>query len=212
MKIRTVGDLDARIDQDLVWRRKELTAFKAVALRAGNKAEPVFARAGIAIVYAHWEGFVKTAGEFYVSYVRTQGLRRRELASNFFALSIKKELVATASTLNAAIYADVARCFTSGLDEAARLPSAAVDTGSNLGVDTFHNITILLGLDYSPYATKATPVIEKLLKLRNGVAHGEWNQVDISLYERMHDEVIGMLGTFSDQLKIAASSSAYRVP
>lgn len=49
-------------------------------------------RAGIPILYAHWEGFVKKSSEAYLNFVTNQGLSYNELKSCFIIFGLKKEI------------------------------------------------------------------------------------------------------------------------
>ena len=57
-KIRTLTQLQDALDGEMGWRIKEISALKIAAKVAGVD-RTAFVRAGIAMVYAHWEGFKK---------------------------------------------------------------------------------------------------------------------------------------------------------
>lgn len=66
MSIRTTDEFLAKVDAQLIWRRKELTDLRVLVQGSSGNAIPqsMLIRAGIALLYAHWEGFVKTAGTY----------------------------------------------------------------------------------------------------------------------------------------------------
>ena len=75
MKIRSTEELINYLDDDLAWRRKEIIELRAVARSAKEKKADVHVRAGIAMLYAHWEGFVKNASNAYVIFVSAMGMK-----------------------------------------------------------------------------------------------------------------------------------------
>jgi hypothetical protein len=69
-----------------------------------------------------------------------------------------------------------------------------------------------LGLDYTPYATKAHLIDIRLLKSRNEIAHGKYLVMPCGDYEYLHDEILALMQDFYNQIVIAAISKAYLVP
>jgi MAE_28990/MAE_18760-like HEPN len=78
MAINTIDDLQDRLDSAISWRRVELSALKSAVEQAENRSpgsplSRALARSGVAMLYAHWEGFVKEACQAYVDYVAKGG-------------------------------------------------------------------------------------------------------------------------------------------
>ena len=81
MKIRTTEELLGKLDEALSWRKKELIDYKLITERnKGSLLQKPLTRAGIALVYAHWEGFIKEASGFYLSYL--------SFLQNYFLLTL----------------------------------------------------------------------------------------------------------------------------
>ena len=78
MRIHTLEQLIDFVDADLAWRKKELSCFKKTVDKAELRHEKALLRGAIAILYAHWEGFIKNTAEAYLSFVADQGLRYSE--------------------------------------------------------------------------------------------------------------------------------------
>ena len=86
MKIKDLTSLEEKIDDELSWRKKELTSIKVdvEASKTKEKSEQSRAiRSGIAMLYAHWEGTVKSIAEYYLVYVAGLNLKYGELKNNF---------------------------------------------------------------------------------------------------------------------------------
>src|SRR5229473_3553693 len=92
MTIRTVEQLFDQLSDELAWRKKELATLKSLVEHRtlSNERRTVLLRAGVALLYAHWEGFVKAASRAYLEFVSFQRLRHQDLAPNFLALSASK--------------------------------------------------------------------------------------------------------------------------
>ena len=63
MKIKKLEKLQDLLDQDMAWRKKELIDIKLLIHSTQN---PTLCRVGIALLSAHFEGFIKQAANYYV--------------------------------------------------------------------------------------------------------------------------------------------------
>src|ERR1700754_930096 len=78
--MRTLEDLQDALDHELAWRRVEIQAVRSVGRRLQAVAQDAVCRAGVAMLYAHWEGYVRAALAAYLSYVARRRLKYRELS------------------------------------------------------------------------------------------------------------------------------------
>src|SRR5277367_5994537 len=91
-KIRTLTQLQETLDAEMGWRIKEISTFK-LATKAEGVNRKTYVRAGVALVYAHWEGSIKAASEAYLNFVDNQGHIYRDLKSCFAIFGLKGKLV-----------------------------------------------------------------------------------------------------------------------
>jgi hypothetical protein len=212
--IRTVEELDDALSEAIVWRKKELHAIKT--LIELNKTVPdrsnCLIRSGVALLYAHWEGFIKEAGIAYLEFVRMQNLSYEELAPNFIALAMRGKLTKAAQAKKAMIHNEVVEFFLTKLSEKGNIPSNsdAINTQSNLSSDVLENIIHTLGLDYAEYETQKEVIDEKLLTNRNQIAHGKYLVVDQKRFGEIHAEIIALMELFRNQVSNAAATGKYR--
>ncbi|MBD1860788.1 MULTISPECIES: MAE_28990/MAE_18760 family HEPN-like nuclease [Trichocoleus] len=207
MSLRTAEQLSDRLSTELAWRKKELSEFKSLveAKSTSLQRHTVLIRSGIVILYAHWEGFVKSASNYYLEFVAMQKLRYEQLSSNFLALAMKTKLNEARETNKASLYIPVCDFFVGNLHQRCSLPyKDVISTGSNLSSEIMKEITHILGLDFSPYSTKSVLIDTKLLGARNSIAHGNYGSIDREEYIELHTEVIGMLNDFRNQIEVAA--------
>jgi MAE_28990/MAE_18760-like HEPN len=211
--IRTLEQLSDNLSADLVWRKKELSDLKSLieTAKMSSSKEKALLRSGITILYAHWEGFVKTAASNYLEYVAMKRLRYNELSSNFVALALKAKLSQANETNKATIFTEAIQFIRLQLEERSSVPYRdVVQTGSNLSSSIFREIACILGIDYSFYETKQILIDEKLLARRNNIAHGEYLLLDKQDYLELHSQIIGMMDTFRNQIENCATCESYR--
>jgi hypothetical protein len=210
-KIRTARDLIDALDRELGWRRKELINIKLLHDQARDHHAIMLRRAGIALAYAHWEGFVKNAGTHYVEFVARQNLRYRDLQPNFLALGMKTHVFQAVETIRGELLVQVAQFLTDRLDEPARLSEkGAVQTKSNLSPARLRDIVAILGLDYRPFELQEKPVLERLLQQRHSIAHGLYLEVDADEFTTLHQQTMAMMDEFRTQIENAALTHSYR--
>lgn len=210
MRFKHAAQVELRLDRDLGWRKKELTALRFLVESAQETQANVVLRAAIALLYAHWEGFVKEAAKAYLVYVSQQKLKLNQLQPNFIAISARGEIIACASARRVTVHTKLVRALTMDRERQARLPSRGViATRSNLRAAVLHEIVESLGLDFAPFELKAKPVIDRLVKARNGIAHGRGNTVSRDDYVVFHSEVLALLDVFRDQVSGAIAGRAF---
>ena len=92
MKIRTKDEFQDVVDGETAWRKKELSSISSNIAISKKVAKITSLRAGIALLYAHWEGLIKNLATYYLCYVSFQDCRYGELKPNFMALAINKDI------------------------------------------------------------------------------------------------------------------------
>ncbi len=211
MKIRSLIALTEFLDEELAWRKRELTTLKFMLEGRRRHERGLLLRAAVCVLYAHWEGFVKAAATTYVSYVATRGLRYRDLAPNFVALGLRTEISRAGQSDRPTIHTALTTKLLLGLSESANIDwKHSVNTHSNLNTDTLKEIFCLLGLDDNHYLIKRQLLDNRLLKKRNLVAHGRHVEIEPDDYSALHDEVIQLVEHFRNDVENAAAREAFR--
>jgi hypothetical protein len=155
-KIRTASQLNDLMDSEFAWRKKELHEVKVIVWRnQRTHLQAVSVRSALAMLYAHWEGFVKQVGSAYLEFVSRQGIAHSQLSDCFLALAIRPLLKAAAASNQAEDHIKIVSFFRKEMPTKSQLfHGSEVNTQSNLTSTVFNNIILMLGLDFSPYATK----------------------------------------------------------
>lgn len=212
LKIRTLTQFQEALDAEMGWRIKEISTFK-MATKSGDLNQKTFIRAGIALVYAHWEGFIKNASEIYINYVGNQGHNYRNLKSCFAVFGLKASLAQLSDSRKSKSNIEAFEFVLGEMDKPAKMSmSSAIDTESNLTSKVFANIAMSIDISTTPYETKFNLIDESLVRRRNRVAHGEYLDLGADDFLSLTDEIIQMMRGYKIDLQNAASLEAYKRP
>lgn len=220
MKIRDLNELEEKIDVELAWRKKELTSIRIDVNESENKEKSEQSKAiriGIIMLYAHWEGAIKSVAEFYLAYVSGLQLKYCELRNNFLAIAIKNDLNKFEETKKAKIHNELIDNIYLKKDEKSKIPyKNVIKTESNLKMEIFADIAATIGIDENPYILKGKLIDNRLLGNRNKIAHGErFETLDgistVTDYLDLHATVLELIDQFANNIKEAANNKDYKV-
>jgi hypothetical protein len=211
VKLRTLERFEDVLAAEIAWRRKELTTLRTQAASSRAHAEPMVIRAGTALLYAHWEGFVKNAGQLYVEYVRQKKLRYDELSTAFLGLALKSRIEGLIEAKVSSVHFQFAETIRSEMSARAPLRPELVDTGANLSAERFKDIIERLGLDYTRYALREQLIDVRLLAARNAIAHGQAAEVELEEFMDLHRQVERLIQEFRQDILTAAQMAGYRM-
>ena len=211
MNIRTTNQLYDFLSKELVWRKKELTDLKFLIddRNQPSSKRSVLLRSGVALLYAHWEGFVKAAASAYLEFIDGQHLKNRELAIHLLAVSARPTLNNATGANDITAHLQVAQFFIKQSEDECKIPYKDAIRTSNLNYTLFQDIGLMLGLDLSLAETSRELIDERLLKNRNGIAHGEYLSIDQKDYDDLHQEIIQLLDLLSNEITNCASEKKY---
>ena len=214
MKIITIEKFIDSLNEDLAWRKREIEYFKTRANGCKPIAQESLIRSGIALSYAHWEGYIKNSSNKYLAHVFSQRKKYNELTDNFFGIKLCKELLPNAKSEKQYLYTSFSETY---LQEYSQTPDFSpdnfIDTHSNLTPELFKEILQIIGIKEPLFSMKYSFINEKILKRRNEIAHGE-RPMDIT-YDDFSDislTVIEMLDDFKETLIDYALNKKYLKP
>lgn len=212
MKIRSTIELQDLLDTDRGWRIKEISHLKTLVKTKNSDHQKTFLRAGVPLLYAHWEGFVKNAATGYAAFVTSRRLKLQELSHNFKAIAAKKVLndVSQSSKIGASI--SLIRFLK---DESLSVSKVkfeeSIFTRSNLNSSVFLEIATTIGVQIDRYETRFQFIDKELLKRRNSIAHGNYLDLDSGAFCELSDEVIALLSWFKNDIENLVAIEAYKV-
>jgi len=164
-KIRILSQLEDFLDREFSWRLQEIADLRFFARSSARLRRNTIVRAGVPLLYAHWEGFVKNASLAYLNFVSNQRLRYDQLASCFIVFGLKKKLNQLSLSRRSHLNREIVDFLLAELSERAVLKMGdAIDTESNLSSSVFENIALSVGIDPEPFKTKYHLIDESLLE------------------------------------------------
>jgi hypothetical protein len=203
MKIRTTERLNELILDDLAWRKQEIAAFDGQVARSKGIARTALLRASAALLYAHWEGFVKHSSYLYANYLATLRLPQNGVRNEIVAFGLRSHFKRMESAKRITDFVTFVEEFRAA--ELSRLrimgDKEAIDTQSNLSSRVLEDLLNTFGISYAPYVPDADLIDLNLLVLRNAIAHGElvelaepeWSDLRrgvVSLLDRVAGDVL----------------------
>ncbi len=211
MKIKKLEKLQDLLDKDMAWRKKELIDIKLLIHSTQN---PTLCRAGIALLSAHFEGFIKQAANYYVVYVASQNIKLSQLRTNFAAIHSGRVFDPCAASDKITVYQkaidDFLENYTTLNFKVNYSPEhPIIKTESNPSSTVVRNIFDSIGLDFSPYETKSHYIDTDLLSNRHSIVHGENVRIGIADFDNTFKIITEIMRAVSDQVIDAAMSKKY---
>jgi hypothetical protein len=215
MKIKTIEKLQNKLNADLAWRKKELTTIYFCLKNAEGKDEEVLGRSGIAILYAHWEGFIKSSSQYYLLYISSQKINVSSLKENFLCLKLTALNKKTTYMENLCLIkkADINSKSEFYLSE--EKIETLIKAESNLKETVLVNIFQMLGLDYpDEFQTKKGIIDTKLLNYRNHIVHGDKTEglfdAKQAFFE-LKEVVLKLMDHFRDLIEEYSGKNKYKI-
>lgn len=221
-QLKTPEHLKDQLAKEWAWRKKELALLQEAIELADEKdgALKTHLRASHVLLYAHWEGFIKNAAQYYLSFVYSQSLTNLDLQRCFIAIALQDKLNKWEQTISkSAISHEIVGFMFDKLSESAKMPnSEIIKTESNLKAEMLREIVTNIGIDYSPYELEEQDIDRHLVGMRNEIAHGQYTHDDKNIENIRHDKqeclrlykkIIGLIENFSTQIQQAADEKLY---
>jgi len=208
MKVRTINELQTKLDFDISWRKKELIDYRFVVEKNKSSTQIIpLVRGGIALGYAHWEGFIKTSSAIYISYITTKKIPNERLKSNFIALSYLRKLNRGKSIQECINLID--EILFNATKPCKILDKDVIDTKSNLKYVVLKEILDSLGLDESFFSSKENFLDKKLVEPRNDIAHGTYRDLTFEDYKIVYDNIIPLMEHYKTLIENSVALRQY---
>ncbi len=211
-KARTLIELSDELDREYSWRFSELKAMKQCVNSAQSPSQSSAAiRAGVALLYAHFEGFVKRSGELYLQHISMQRLKNEELKPNFLISSIDSSIRREGFN---SIYGTrdltqlLESIFKTYKNRSYVQYKNMVKTKSNLRFSVLEKIFDTLHLPLGNIVLRRAKINE-LVDSRNSIAHGEYLEVDKGYYLDLSAIILDTMSLTKSLIESSASNKDY---
>ena len=205
------SDLSKNLDDDLIWRRKELSDLKAAIRFADFTAKTVLLRALIAMGYAHWEGYVRTCANRYFEHLT---IRKKQYSEFERQIYVNSFLIRIDALRQARISLE-ARCqlvndiLDGGSGRFSRLNPELIDTKSNLNTDVVKDICLICGLDSTRFETSRIFIDLQVVKRRNAIAHGQQEYIQSDEVDEFVANILSLMAHFRNLIENKVYTKAY---
>ncbi len=209
MRIKTTNELFDKLANEIQWRKKELVDYKFIVEnnRSSTRVTPLI-RGGIALGYAHWEGFIKMSSSYYINYISTIKIPLDEVEINFLALSYMKRINKGNNISDCILLIEE---LLNGSQKPCKIyDKDIIETKSNLKFHVLKNILTSLGLDQSHFQAKENFLDKKLVDIRNDIAHGTYRDLSYEDFQIVHSNIIPLLEYYKTLIENSATLKSYR--
>ncbi|WP_280459921.1 MAE_28990/MAE_18760 family HEPN-like nuclease [Nocardia carnea] len=210
-KATTTEALYDLIYEDFGWRRREIVLFNSQLNKIGPEFQKALLRSSVALLYAHWEGFVKNACTHYLSYLSTRRISFQDLRPELAALSLRGRMTTAALAKKNSLHADLVRQIRECASDRARIPtnSDAIRTESNLSYPVLEEILASVGCNPLLYEQYRDLIDEQLVLARNKIAHGEYSFIKRTEWDELSTQVLWIMDDIATQIMNAAVEETY---
>jgi HEPN superfamily RiboL-PSP-like protein len=207
----TEQNLSDRFDDDLIWRRKELSDIKLAIKAADAAAKPALLRALVTMCYAHWEGYVRNCATSFFEFLSLRKLRYTALERQLYVNSFLVRLDAlNRSRVNLDARCKLVNEILDGSDGQFRyLNPDLIDTKSNLSTNVIKDICLICGIDGDHFEDRRPFIDVIMLKRRNAIAHGQEEYITEADINDLVDNTLALMQHFSTLLENKIYMKAY---
>jgi hypothetical protein len=209
MRVYTPLDLHSALDDDIVWRRREITTLVTIIKAADALSKNVLIRSAIPLLYAHWEGFGKNCGIRYLEHVSYKAKRFRELKPSFIYLSVLPSLKEMANGTPDGAIKLLKKLYDRLDDKNKDHFRKRVGTKSNLRFDVLSDMLAMCGISSSPFQEYESFIDKELCDPRNEIAHGVGGSPSLEVFLKRRNRAFELMMHLQTEIVNSASLQTY---
>ena len=203
-------ELLIRLQDDKIWRIKELSKLVRACNEAGMIRKEALLRASVPLLYAHWEGYFVLAANSYLKFVSAKRFPIADLKDEFWAMAIKKRFNPNQIAPDRAftkflleIRKDTGFLFKKGQAD-------RINGQSNLNSDVLEFCCRCIGLTSCAYSNYMDFIDKDLINKRNHIAHGASLRFDADSVSAYRDKVVDLFRIVQTEIENAVTGETYR--
>ncbi len=206
--IKTVEDLQTLLDGDLAWRKKEMLSLKML-LSSDASNETVILRSSIALLCAHFEGFIKYAANTYIKHVSDQQIPNNLLKINFITINLSGEFAKCKNTDKNSIHQNLISEYEELSVKCFKISKNVISTHSNPSSEEIEEILKSIGIETDIFTLKKNYIEAELLSNRHRVVHGERYCIQKDEFDTTFNMIMELLDDFDQVIIEAAENKKY---
>lgn len=156
------------IVENNIWRNGEFAKFK---INSNQVDEVLWCRMCIPMIYAHWEGFVVSSMKTLISYLYSLNLKAEHVPTKIIVLSLGGAYQALSGKQSFTQRIEFTDKFNNLISDTIKIEKK-INTKSNLKSNVFEEVCTIWGFNYTKF-NNVLPDIDRLVNIRNSIAHGE---------------------------------------
>jgi len=211
MRAVTPGDLNDILDADLVWRRREITSIVNLAQRVSSADQAALIRAGIPMLYAHWEGFGRSCILRYLEHVSYKSIKFKDLRPSFLYLASIGSLSQIGKSASAheidLFTAIMLRAEAKNKDDFRK----RISTKSNLRSGVLRELLCACGLNEEHFISDESFIDTELCDARNEIAHGAGGGPTLKIFQSRRNRTFAIMTALQGLVVNAALNADYKV-
>jgi hypothetical protein len=150
------------------WREGEFAKFKVNSHEVeGN----LWFRMCVLMIYAHWEGYIVSSLKILIEHLNTLNLTPSDIQTKLLVLGLSDEYKSLSGKQSFLQRVEFTNKFKNLLGKAIKFKKK-VDTKSNLRAEILEELCLIFDFDFGKFHD-CTSIIDRLVNVRNSIAHGE---------------------------------------
>jgi hypothetical protein len=187
-----------RVEKEWNWRQRELTFFKQALASVDMYQKEAMSRAGILLLYSHWEGFIKKISKDFLVCFANEDVRQapRYVIAAHLA-KMHDNLSAIYNKINVAC-----KCLDYISDGAKICVSIheIINTESNLNSKILKKIADSVGVNFSEFETRLQFIDRSFISERHAIAHGDGRRLTEDEFLELEKNVTLLMDTFKKNI------------
>lgn len=212
MKIRSLEELEDKLESDLSWRKKEILSLK-ILIDSDKINQKILLRAGIALLCAHFEGFIKVASNYYIVYVANKKIKAEDIINTLVAIKMNKKIKQCGGTEKFSVHGEMITLLEKIKGENFFIKytedSPIISTNSNPTTTVLKEILRTIGVESDIFETKKQYIDYSLLSNRHKVVHGERHDLDYEDFINTHGIVLELIDSYKELIINAAEQELF---
>ncbi|WP_454624008.1 MAE_28990/MAE_18760 family HEPN-like nuclease [Bradyrhizobium cenepequi] len=199
------------VTEDFTWRVRELSDLKQVIRLSGSSYAPVARKAALALVYAHWEGYVVFVAAAYLTYIAKRKPLLSKLMPSLHAVSLTSHIQEWQRQRDSiGLRLKMVEVFRSMEGQQfRRVPHGAINAGGNLNFERFADICKIMMINAATIITDGEYLDSEIVGVRNRIAHGGNIVISDERLSKASDFVLSSMRSFRTDIENCVLSQTF---